>query len=294
MTQYELILQTIMNSLIASSFTATFAVGLVLIFGIMQVINFAHGELYMVGAFSTWYLYSENGVPFFAAILLAILLTAAIGFLMERGLFRPMRGNQFGGLVVSIGMLFILQTLAVYLFGQGLMKNITPYFKGSWHVFGIESVTVAHSRIFVFAIAAFILAAFWIFLRRTKLGWAMRACAQNPEAAALQGISISKISILAMVISAAMAGAGGAVMAQLVRITPQMGHSVIVTALIVMIVGGVGSLEGALIASIVYSFFHTFITTYIGGEIATIWGLVLMLVVLVIKPTGIMGDHESV
>ena len=83
-------------------------------------------------------------------------------------------------------------------------------------------------------------------------------------------------------------------MAQLVRITPQMGHSVIVTALIVMIVGGVGSLEGALIASVVYSFFHTFITTYVGGEIATIWGLVLMLLVLVIKPTGIMGDRESV
>ncbi len=76
MTQQELILQTIMNSLIASSFTATFAVGLVLIFGIMQVINFAHGELYMVGAFSTWFLYSENGVPFFIAIVLAIVLTA--------------------------------------------------------------------------------------------------------------------------------------------------------------------------------------------------------------------------
>ena len=294
MTDLELILQTIMNSLIASSFTAIFAVGLVLIFGIMQVVNFAHGALYMVGAFSTWYLYSELGLPFFVAIILATLLTAAVGLVMERALFRPMRGNLFGGLIVSVGMMFVLEVLSVYLFGQGLMKNITPYFKESWHVFGIESVTIAHSRLFVFAVATFILVAFWLFMGRTRLGWAMRACAQNPEAAALQGISIGKISMLAMLISAAMAGAGGAVMAPLVRITPQMGHSVLITAFIVMIVGGMGSIEGALIAAFAYSFFHTFVTTYIGGEIATILGLVLMLMVLIVKPTGIMGERESV
>ncbi len=294
MTDLELILQTIMISLIASSFTAIFAVGLVLIFGIMQVVNFAHGALYMVGAFSTWYLYSELGLPFFVAIILATLLTMAVGLVMERALFRPMRGNLFGGLIVSVGMMFVLEVLSVYLFGQGLMKNITPYFKESWHVFGIESVTIAHSRLFVFAVATFILVAFWLFMSRTRLGWAMRACAQNPEAAALQGISIGKISMLAMLISAAMAGAGGAVMAPLVRITPQMGHSVLITAFIVMIVGGMGSIEGALIAAFAYSFFHTFVTTYIGGEIATILGLVLMLMVLIVKPTGIMGERESV
>jgi len=155
-------------------------------------------------------------------------------------------------------------------------------------------VTVAHSRLFVFAVATFILVSFWLFMSRTRLGWAMRACAQNPEAAALQGISIGKISMLAMGISAAMAGAGGAVMAPLVRITPQMGHPVLITAFIVMIVGGMGSIEGALIAAFAYSFFHTFITTYVGGEVATILGLVLMLVVLIARPTGIMGERESV
>ncbi|MFP6690758.1 MAG: branched-chain amino acid ABC transporter permease [Alphaproteobacteria bacterium] len=294
MTDLELILQTIVNSLIASSFTAIFTVGLVLIFGIMQIVNFAHGALYMVGAFATWYLYSEIGIPFFVAIILATLLTVALGLVMERALFRPMRGNLFGGLIVSVGMMFILEVLSVYLFGQGLMKNITPYFKESWHVFGIESVTVAHSRLFVFAVATFILVSFWLFMSRTRLGWAMRACAQNPEAAARQGISIGKISMLAMGISAAMAGAGGAVMAPLVRITPQMGHPVLITAFIVMIVGGMGSIEGALIAAFAYSFFHTFITTYVGGEVATILGLVLMLVVLIARPTGIMGERESV
>lgn len=294
MTDLELILQTIMNSLIASSFTAIFAIGLVLIFGIMQIVNFAHGALYMVGAYATWYLYAEVGIPFFASIVLATLLTVAIGLLMERALFRPMRGNLFGGLIVSVGMMFVLEVLVVYLFGQGLMKNMTPYFKESWHAFGIESVTISHSRLFVFAIAAFILVAFWLFMSRTRIGWAMRACAQNPEAAALQGIGIGKISMLAMVISAAMAGMGGAVMSPLVRITPQMGHPVLVTAFIVMIVGGMGSIEGALIAAVVYSFFHTFVTTYIGGEIATILGLALMLLVLIVKPTGIMGARESV
>ncbi len=294
MTELELILQTIINSLIASSFTAIFAVGLVLIFGIMQTVNFAHGAIYMVGAFATWYLYSEVGLPFVVAVILATLLCAALGLFMERVLFRPMQGNLFGGLIVSVGMMFILEVLSVYLFGQGLMKNMVPVFKESWHVFGIESVSVANSRLLVFAVTTFILGAFWIFMTRTRLGWAMRACAQNPEAAALQGISIGKISMLAMVISAAMAGAGGAVMAPLVRITPQMGHSVLITAFIVMIVGGMGSIEGALIAAFAYSFFHTFVTTYVGGEIATILGLVLMLMFLIVKPTGLMGERESV
>lgn len=291
---FELILQTCVNALIASSFTAIIAVGLVLIFGIMQIVNFAHGELYMAGAYALWYLYAENGVPFFAAALIAIVVAAAIGLCMERGLFRPMRGNLFGGLIVSIGMVFILQVLAMHFFGMGLMKNITPPFREVWNPFGLEGVALPHQRLIVVGVAGCLLILFWLFLKRTKLGWALRACTQNPEAAALQGISVDKFSMIAMAISAALAGAAGAVMAPLVVVNPYMGHSVIITAFIVIVVGGIGSLEGAILAAIVYSFFHTFVTTYLDGVLATILGLVLMLVVLMIKPTGIMGTGEKV
>ena len=126
----DLVLQTIANALVASSFAAVMAVGLVLIFGVMKVINFAHGEIYMVGAYSVWYLYATQGWPFLVAVAAAIILVSVIGMMVERALFRPMRGNPLGGLIMSVGALFILQVLAADLFGVGLMKHIPPAYPG--------------------------------------------------------------------------------------------------------------------------------------------------------------------
>jgi branched-chain amino acid transport system permease protein len=290
----ELILQTCLNAVIASSFAAIFAVGLVLIFGIMQVVNFAHGELYMAGAYALWFLYAENNLPFFAAIILAVLVVIVIGLFMEIALFRWKRGDQLGGLILSVGMLFVLQVLAVHFFGHGLMKNVTAPLHESWHVFGLENVSLPYQRLVVLGVTCGLLASFWVFLRKSRLGAALRACTQDPEAAQLQGMNLNKIAMFTMAVSAGMAGAGGAVMAPLVKVVPNMGHSVIITALIVIIVGGVGSLEGAVIAAIFYSFIHTFMTTFVGSVFANILGLVLMLLVLVVRPAGIMATSEKV
>jgi branched-chain amino acid transport system permease protein len=159
-------------------------------------------------------------------------------------------------------------------------------------VFGLENVIIPLQRLFVVAAAVILLAALWLFLRRTKLGWALRACAQDPEAAALQGISINQTARIAMCIGAALAGVAGSLTAPLVRTYPYMGHSVIVTAFIIIIVGGIGSLEGAVIAAVLYAFVHTFVTTFADGVIADIVGLLLMLVVLVVRPTGLMGTRD--
>ncbi|MGI9509787.1 MAG: ABC transporter permease subunit, partial [Geminicoccaceae bacterium] len=132
----------------------------------------------------------------------------------------------------------------------------------------------------------------WYFLHRTRFGWALRASAQDAEAAALQGISINQTARIAMFIGAALAGVAGALTAPLVSVNPHMGHSVIVTAFIVIIVGGVGSLEGAVIASVIYAFVHTGVTTFYDGVIADIAGLSLMLLVLIIKPTGLFGSTD--
>lgn len=288
-----LIIQTIANALVSSSFAALMAVGLVMIFGVMRVINFAHGELYMVGAYTVWYLYGENELPFFVAVIAAIILVGAVGLVMERALFRPMRGNPLGGLILSVGVLFVLQVLAVIIGGRGLMKHIPPALEGQWDVFGIEGVSVPFQRLVVIGVAALLLALLWLFLKRTKLGWALRATAQDPEAALLQGISINKASLLAMGLGAALAGAAGGVMAPLVRVDPVMGHAAIITAFIVIIVGGIGSLEGAVVVAVLYTFFHTFVTTFADGTLASILGLVLLLVVLTVRPTGLFGKGEK-
>ena len=287
----ELLLQTIVNAVYAASFMALIAVGLVLIFGVMGVINFAHGELYMLGAYSVVYLYAQHEFPFFFAVAVGLIFLGALGLVMERGLFRPMRDNPLGGLIVSIGLLLIIQALIAMGFGVR-MEHISPPYQIPIHIFGIEGVVIPLQRLILIVAAIFLLGGLWIFLRRTRLGWALRACAQDPEAAALQGISMNHAARLAMCIGAALAGVAGALTAPLVRTFPYMGHSVIVAAFIVIIVGGIGSLEGAIVAAILYAFVHTFVTTFWDGVIADIVGLVLMMLVLVIRPTGLFGSKE--
>lgn len=285
----ELILQTLVNATYAASYIALIAVGLALIFGVMGIINFAHGELYMVGAYCVVYFYSDLALPFFAAVVLGLVFVGGLGLLMERALFRPLRDNPLGGLIASIGFLLILQTLVVLGFGVR-MEHIPPPTQEKIVLW--EGVILTWQRLYVILATVLLLGALWAFLRRSKFGWALRACAQDPEAAALQGISMNHTARLALFIGAALAGVAGALTAPLISPTPYIGHSVIVTAFIVIIVGGLGSLEGAVIAAILYAFVHTFVTTFYDGVIANIVGLSLMLIVLVTKPTGLFGAQE--
>ena len=287
----DLILQTIVNAVYAASYMSLIAVGLVLIFGVMGVINFAHGELYMAGAYVVVALYAESGMPFLVAVVLGLVFVGLLGLLMEISLFRPLRDNPLGGLIASSGFLLILQTIAVLGFGVR-MAHIPPPTQEKIEL--LNGVVLTHQRLLVIIASVALLSLLYLFLHRTKYGWAMRACAQDREAAALQGISLSQVSRLAMFIGAGLAGVAGALTAPLVSPTPYMGHSVIVTAFIIIIVGGIGQLEGAIVAAILYAFVHTFVTTFFDGVIADITGLLLMLMVLVIKPTGLFGAKDRV
>jgi len=285
----ELLAQTGLNAVYAASYISLIAVGLVLIFGVMGVVNFAHGELFMAGAYAIVALYADMHLPFFMAVAVGLIFVGLLGLLMERALFRPLRDNPLGGLVASIGFLMILQALATMGFGVR-MEHIPPVTQEVL-IFS-DKVRLPVSRLYVIIAAVVLLSALWFFLKRTRFGWALRASAQDPEAAELQGISIARTAQIAMFIGAALAGVAGALTAPLISVNPHMGHSVIVTAFIVIIVGGVGSLEGAVLASVAYAFVHTFVTTFFDGVIADITGLSLMLLVLIVKPTGLFGSAD--
>ena len=284
----DLLLQTFFNAAYAASHMALVAVGLVLIFGVMGVINFAHGEIFMLGAYATAAVYAKGGAPFFVAVLTGAVLTGLIGAGMERGMFRPLRGNPLGGLVASIGFLLILQALVSIVFGVR-PEHVPPPTKA---VIQVGGAALPVQRLAVIAAALVLLGGLRWFLRNTRTGWALRACAQDPEAAALQGVSIVRSSRLAMVVGAALAGTAGALVAPLIPPSPLMGHPVIVAAFIVVIVGGVGSLEGAAVAAVLYAFVHTCVTTFFDGVVADIVGLALMLAVLVARPQGLFGVRE--
>jgi branched-chain amino acid transport system permease protein len=285
----DLLLQTAVNAAYAASFMALVAVGLVLIFGVMGVINFAHGEFYMLGAYVVAFLHGGQAMPFLLAVAVGLVFVGCLGLVAERALFRPLRTNPLGGLIVSIGLLLVLQAGVAAGFGVRA-ENIPAPYRAILPL--TANVGIPMQRLLTILAAVLLLGGLWLFLKRTRLGIALRAAAQDPEAAALQGISINQISRIAMGVGAALAGVAGALTAPLVRTFPYMGHSVIVTAFIVIIVGGMGSLEGAVVAAILYAFLNTFVTTFADGVIADIVGLLLMLLVLILRPHGLFGKPD--
>jgi branched-chain amino acid transport system permease protein len=257
----------------------------------MRIENFAHGELYMVGAYATWFFGTSLGMGYWAGFAGAVVVTALIGAAMELLLFRRARVNPMSALIMTIGVLLILQTAVSWQFGVNSTLLVDAPVTGSVAILGIN---VPWHRLIVIAAAVLILLGLTLVLKTTRFGWALRAVAQDRMAASLQGISIGRISLLAMALSAALAGAAGALMAPIVRISPFMGQPVIISAFIVIILGGIGSMEGAVIAALLYSTFFTFISAYFDSTVAGILGLCLMLVVLVVRPRGIMGKAQKV
>lgn len=284
---FETFVQSFANALVLGSIYAMVAVGLALAFGVMQMANFSHGELFMAGAYVVYVLYSLVGLPFPVAVVLSFPLVAMIGLLFERVIFRQTRGNVLAGFMATAGAGFVLQVLVGQQWGVGLMRSVEVPYKGSVQILG---AAMSWQRLVIIPATIFMVAGLWFFLKHVKAGKALRACAQDPEAAVLQGISINRMTALAMFLSAGFAGVAGALMAPVIPVTPYMGHVYAVTAFIVVIVGGMSSIEGAVIAAFILGFIHTFVSTLSDSVTATMVGVLFMAIVLIVKPTGILGN----
>jgi branched-chain amino acid transport system permease protein len=285
----QLILQTIINGIQLSSFYALLAIGLSLVFGVAGIANLAHGELYMLGAYVVWLFYGRGGVPYMGAVLLAMLLVGGLGIAIERGIFKPLRGNVLSVAIISVGLLFILQVLVGQIWGLGYPKRVDDPIMGSLNIHG---VTIGWQRIIVISAAVILLGMLWFFLQRTKQGRAIRASALDSEAASLQGISINRSATIAMGIGSALTGAAGALMSPTVAVHPYMGHMALLIALIVVIVGGVGNLKGTMLTAVLFGFLYTVITTFLDAVIANIASVLFMVLLLAIKPGG-LAEHGT-
>jgi branched-chain amino acid transport system permease protein len=171
--------------------------------------------------------------------------------------------------------------------GVGLMRSVPVPYKGSAEILG---AAISWQRLAIIPATLIMVGGLWFFLKKIKAGKALRACAQDTEAAVLQGISINKMTMLAMFLSGGFAGVGGALMAPIIPVTPYMGHVYAVTAFIVVIVGGRASIEGAVLAAFILGFIHTFVSTLYDSVTATMVGVLFMAVVLIVKPTGLLGN----
>jgi branched-chain amino acid transport system permease protein len=283
----DILPQTIGNALVLGSIYAMVAVGLAIAFGVMQMANFSHGELFMVGAYCVYVLYTLFGWPFELAVIASFPIVALIGVIYERIIFRPTRGNVLSGFMATAGAGFILQVLVSEWYGVGLPKSVqVPYPGGS----DFLMMSISWQRLAIIPVTIAMVWGLWYFLTKVKNGKALRACAQDPEASVLQGIKLNKMTALAMAISGGFAGVGGALMAPIVSVNPYMGHDYAIIAFIVVIVGGMSSIPGAVLAAFILGFIHTFVATMFDSVYGGMIGILFMAIVLIVKPTGLLGN----
>jgi branched-chain amino acid transport system permease protein len=284
---FQLVFQGLVNGLALGWLYVLMALGLTLIFGIMHIMQFAHGEIYMLGAYVVFYLTSSLGLPLLAATGLSMLCMAGIGILLERSVFRPLKGDWMAAVVAATGLTLIMQSGAVAAFGL-YERSIPGLAEGSLSIMGSM---VPKDRLAAVAVAIVLSVLLYGFLKATRYGQAMVASAQSPEGAILQGIAPNRMAGLAMAIGCALAASGGALAGSLFELSPFMGGLPLVKGLTIIVLGGMGSMPGALVGGMILGLVDGVVPVLLGQAWASMGPLFLVVLILIIKPTGLFG-HE--
>jgi branched-chain amino acid transport system permease protein len=265
---------------------ALLAIGLSLIFGMLTVVNFAHGAFFMVGAFLGVYFLQLTG-NFWFSLLLVPLAVGALGLVVERVLVRPLYGRGIDyPLLLTFGLGYVLIDAMRFFFGiEGLPSRTPPELRGATNLgFGYFPTY----RLFLIAATALIIGALWLFIEKTRYGLIIRAGARDPEIVRVLGIDVSKVWLLVFGIGTAIAGLSGALAAPTRAVNPEMGITILAESFVVTVVGGMGSLPGAVVAGLLVGIVFS-MTSLFAPAYAELSIFVLMAVVLLVRPQGLFG-----
>jgi branched-chain amino acid transport system permease protein len=284
--------QTIANGILISGTYALTAVGLTLVFGFMELVNFAHGELYMLGAYMMYTFVVLMGMPFFISLVLAILSVAILAYLLDYLLFRPLLNQDILiRMLTTIGLMVLFENLALLIWNPVPKKISIPL---ESNTITIGSVHLPMLHLIIICVAAVLIFGFHLFMQYTETGMAMRATFQDREVANAYGVDVKRVYGFTFAIGAAMAAAGGALLSTIYLITPTMGDAVTNTAFAVVILGGLGNFMGAIVGAFVVGMSETFTATYFIGGYKDAVGFILLVLILVIRPTGILGKGKGI
>lgn len=285
-------LQHLVNGTLLGGTYALLGIGLTLIFGVMRVVNFTHGELYAFGAYMAYGLIAMLGLNFFASLALAMLLGCLLGAAIETLILRPMRSADIDSVMLAmIGTGLVLQNAELWAWG-GVAKLVPNPFDGTPLVIG--PVSILPLRLFVLCVSALLLLAFWFALERTRVGLAMRATFQDSEAAALMGVRTQWVSTATFAIGSGLAAAAGALLGPVFMVSPTMGDLVGLKAFAIVILGGLGNLPGAVIGGLALGYVEEFGGGYISTQYREASGFLLIIAVLAIRPQGLVALKERV
>ena len=283
----HLFFQELLNGLVVGSLYALVALGLALIYGTMQVPNFAHGHLYMLGAYVAFFGVTVAHIGYWPSMLLAIVVLALVGIVLERLVFRPLsNAPEVNTIIAAVGVLFFLQTLAQVWFGGDYRVFPSPYGDQVVHFAGL--IATQQQLIIIAAAAVLMIALFW-FLKRTLTGATIEAVAQNRAGAALVGIDTNRVSMMVFAISAGLAAAAATLIASISLISPSMGFTVILKAFAIIVLGGMGSVPGAIMGAYILAFAESFAGTYISSSYQDAIAFGVLVLILTFKPTGLFA-----
>jgi branched-chain amino acid transport system permease protein len=285
-------LQHCLNALMLGATYALLGIGLTLIFGIMRVVNFTHGELYAFGAYMMYAIVMKLTVNFFVALVLATGLGVALGGAIELVLLRKLRSLDIDiTMLVMIGAWIMLQNMEQFVW-TGVAQSIANPFPADPLVIG--PLSVSWNRIFVFAVAILLIALTYWLVNGTKLGMAMRATFQDRETAALMGVPIQRIHTATFGLGSGLAAAAGALLGPVFLVTPTMGDLAAAKAFAIVIVGGMGNLLGATLGGFILAFAEEIGVAYVSSGYRDALGFVLIILILLFRPTGLFAHKERI
>ena len=277
-----LVLFQVLNGLVWGLVIALIALGLALIFGIMEVINVAHGSLYMLGAVIAWYVLGATG-SFAAAVLAAPIAVGVFAMAMERVVLRPIENEKVLTIIATTGVMLVLQHSVLATFGGGIQRIPSPT-PGAVKVLGLHYPVY---RFVVAGVSVATIALLWLFLTRTRYGLWLRSVRQDAKMATALGIPVGRVYMLAVGLGGVLAGLGGVLAAPIVVIQYQMGFDILATVFIVVVIGGFGSLFGAAATAVLLGMLEGVITVFTTPTWARIVSLVVMGAILLARPEGI-------
>ncbi len=280
----ELVIEQMVNGIIAGSVYALVAAGMTMIFGVLRAINFAHGEYYMLGTFSAWFVITRLDVPYIAAIALAIVITVAIAAVVGRLVMQRLVTAPFqSGVLATLGLSLILQNAIILSFG-GTYK----IFPGGWlEPVMFLDISLAEQRIVIVAATIVVFMALEFMVRRTRMGKAIRAVSQNTECCQVNGIDVERVVLGPFMLGPGLAAISGVLTGPInVTIYGGMGEAITLKTFAVIVMGGMGNVRGTLLAGWLLGIAESFVAGFIGLQYRDAVGFVILIAMLMIRPTG--------
>jgi branched-chain amino acid transport system permease protein len=294
MYNMEIILQQIFYGLVIGSNYVLIASGFTLIWGVLGVMNIAHGEFFMLGAYAAYFGLDYLGWGFFPATILAMALTFWIGVFFEKTTIQPLKSRKrmdydMGTLIMTIGISIFLQNLALIVFGPRY-KGVPTYFAG---MIRLGAIIISYDRMAIFLVALLLISILIFLFKYTRIGLAIRAVSENPDGAALAGIPIGRILCFAFALSTSFAGAAGALLIPIYNLYPTVGGNVILLAFSIVIFGGLGSIKGAICAGFLVGILESLAVLFISSAWKDVIVFIIVILVLTLRPRGLMGIKEA-